>query len=128
MEGSPFYNIRGARRRSAPERKTKKSRQQNTETYIAPARIALNLGLAFENNRVVEGLGFSSDGSAGRLVGLQAEAGLPQGVRWCAVRLWRCGGFERQCLLIALGYSCFQQQSGLQHSSILVGSAPVPLS
>ena len=78
MEGSPFYNIRGARRRSAPERKTKKSRQQNTETYIAPARIALNLGLAFENNRVVEGLAFSCDSCTGRLVGLQVEAALPR--------------------------------------------------
>ena len=61
-----------------------------TETYRAPARIAFNLYLAFERNRVVEGLGFSSDGSAGRRVGLQAEAGLPRGVRCCAVRLWRC--------------------------------------
>ena len=50
-----------------------------TETYREPARIEFNLRLAFERNRVVEGLGFSSDGSAGRLVGLQAEAGLPQG-------------------------------------------------
>ena len=61
-----------------------------TETYRAPARIAFNLYLAFERNRVVEGLGFSSDGPAGRRVGLQAEAGLPRGVRCCAVRLWRC--------------------------------------
>ena len=41
-----------------------------------------------------------------------------------------CGaasGFERQRLLIALGFFCFQQQSRLQHSSIPVGSAPVPL-
>ena len=33
------------------------------ETCIAPARMAFNLGLAFDRNGVVEGLGFSSDDS-----------------------------------------------------------------
>ena len=60
------------------EKKGTRRKQQN-DRNVAPARIAFSLGLAFNRNRVVEGLGFSSDGSAGRLVGLQAEAGLPQG-------------------------------------------------
>ena len=56
-------------------------RQQQNDRNVAPARatIAFNLGLALDRNRGVEGLGFSSDGSTGRLVGLQAEAGLLQG-------------------------------------------------
>ena len=54
-----------------------------TETYHP--LLTFNLGLTFDRNRVVEGLGFTSDGSAGSLVGLQVEAGLPQGVRLCAV-------------------------------------------
>ena len=54
-------------------------RKQQNDRSVAPARVAFNLGLAFDNNRVVEGLGFSSDGSAGRLVGLQAEARLLRG-------------------------------------------------
>ena len=35
--------------------------------------------LVFDSNRVVEGLGFTCYGPTGRLVGLQAEAGLLQG-------------------------------------------------
>ena len=83
--------------------------------------------MAFDRNRVVEGLRFFSDGSAGRLVGLQAEAGLLQGGQvlsgqTVALRV----GFERERLLITLGF-VFQQQSRLQHSNMLVGSAPVSL-
>ena len=84
MQGSPFCNKRGASRR--PARKKQKSngirvpgRKQQDDRNVAPTRIAFNLGLAFDRNRVVEGLGFSSDGSAGRLVGLQAEARLLRG-------------------------------------------------
>ena len=61
-------------------RKGKQKRVDNnriTETYIVPAQKAFNVGLAFDNNHVVEGLAFSSDGSAGRLVGLQVQAALP---------------------------------------------------
>ena len=47
-------------------------RKQQKDRNVAPARIAFNLGLAFDRNRVVEGIGFSIDGSAGGLVGLQA--------------------------------------------------------
>lgn len=36
-------------------------------------------GLAFDRNRVAEELGFTSDGPVVRLVGLQAEAEMPQG-------------------------------------------------
>ena len=54
-------------------------RKQENDRNVAPARIAFNLGLAFDRNRVVEGLGFSSHDSAGRIVGLQAEARLLRG-------------------------------------------------
>ena len=99
-----------------------------TETYRAPVRVAFNLRLAFERNRVFEGLRFSSDGSAGRLVGLRWKLGCHGGSG--AVRSDRgaASGFERQHLLIVVGFSCVQQHSGLQHSSILGGSAPVPAS
>ena len=40
---------------------------------------AFHLDLAFDRNHVVEGVGFTSDGSAGRLVCLQTEAGLVHG-------------------------------------------------
>ena len=131
-------NIGGACNRSvtkgvpvdAQQTKNKKwNRKEQNDRNVAPACIAFSLGSSFDRNRVVEGIGFSSDGSAGRLVGLQAEAGLP----WAGSGAVRsdCGAaseFERQRFLIALGLSCFQQQSRLQHSSIRVGSAPVPVS
>ena len=67
--------------------------------------MTFNLGLAFDHNRVVEQLGFSSDGSSGEFVGLQAEARLSQGGQ---VHCGAASGFERQRLLIALGFSCVQ--------------------
>ena len=86
MHGSPFCNKRGDSSRP-PARKNKDiteyeyvpGRKQQNGRNVAPARIASNFGLAFDRNRVVEGLGFSNDGSAGRLVGLQAEAKLLRG-------------------------------------------------
>ena len=47
-------------------------------------------GLAFDRNRVLDGLGDTSDGSAGRPVGCRRQLGCSRGVRCFAARLRCC--------------------------------------
>ena len=81
MQGSPFRNTMDAVDAQQGKIKVKRKtsiwygRKQENDRNVAPARIAFNLGLAFDRNRVVEELGFSSDGSAGCLWACRRKLG-----------------------------------------------------
>ena len=80
----------------AQEGKNQNGKENNRMTSTENPVVAFNLRLAFDLIHVIEGLGFSSDSAAERLLDLQPELGLLQG----AVRS-DCGassGFECQRL------------------------------
>ena len=87
--------------------KKKKTESKTTEyRNVHCTRLySIQSWLGFDHYRVVEGLGFSTDGSAGRLVGLQAEAAAAGGSGGVRSDCDAASGFEPQRLLIALGFS-----------------------